>query len=621
MGGWLTLIGDVPDFLSRLNKFKNIFSVEGVPELRIETSEEIPGIKNIAWSWNKDYVPDVYIKTKKNCLLILCGVVTDFGDYGSSPSEQDQAAKKVFELWIEHGEKVIGQLNGSFSCLFYDSKKNQASLYTDRFASRSIWLTEENGVWIIGNFPSAIASIKKYTPKIDPVGLWSLFHTGRHVGIHGLYSGVNALMAGEKADLSPGFKKTSKWWERKYLPENGLSPSEWGNRLAKALVNSANRYKNVCKSHYLFLSGGLDSRITAAAFKKPLKTLTLCTNPNIESRIAFLVSKTIGLEHQTIVRSPYWYLETMNASALVSSGNYLNHHTHFIVPVKDKVSENPNAEYLLGDLLENFNKHYFNISDNRRLPFNPDKIHEIFNYVPSTIKDKYRVGIHFNKDIRKTLEEQYNVALKEYAKSLLDVSEDDADRFDTFLRWADVSTTYTYNMMTCMWPLAKERNICFDNDLNELSLKIPSDLRGKGILHKWTLYHLYKALLLIPEANSFLPPIFPKQLQQLSKKIRPKLGQARRSLAMKGNNKPILTTSGSWLLSHEMYRKDKQYREWIEDIIVDKNIFPQEIFDSKQIEETWREFIEGNINIKVEIEALISFGSLHKIIPCDGTAW
>lgn len=623
MGGWLSIVGDVPDFNTRLSKFKKIFSVEGVPSLRVEVDENTLGIKIIAWAWNNHFVPDVYVKKRDNHVLVLCGVVTDLGEFGPPLSTQDETALRVLQLWIEHGEKIIEQINGSFSCLLSDQKEKRISLFTDRFASRSVWTTEEDNVWIIGNFPSAIAIMKKHLPKIEPAGLWSLFHAGRHVGTHGLYSNVRALLAGQKAIISSNSKPViSQWRERRYQPEDKLSPIEWGHALADALKNSANRYKRVCENPYLFLSGGLDSRIAAAAYGKPLKTLTLCTSPNFESQMAAAVSKIIGLEHQTIIRSPYWYLDTMNAASLISSGNYLNHHTHFIVPVKDISSKDKEAEILLGDLLENFNKHYFPINIEQQLNFIPDNIENIlYSFDSYTIKNVKHVGIYFNENIRKSIEARYITALKEYAYSIMKVSENHADRFDTYFRWADVSITPTYNMITCIWPLAMERNLYFDNDLNDLSLKIPSKIRGAGILHIHTLRHLNKKLMFIPDANTFLPPITPKKLKNIAKTIRPILGNLRRSIIRKRKGEePVLKTSGSWLLLHEMYRKDLKYKQRIESIFTDKSIFPSEIFDLQQIGKTWEEYLRGNINLNFEVEALLSFGSLQKLITFNDIA-
>ena len=621
MGGWITEIGVESDFDGRLARFKKTFDVNGVPSLRVETHIHTNHARTIMWAWNRSRIPDVYVKeTDEGVIIVLCGVITDLGHFGPLPNNQESTASLALRLWIEHRDNLIEELNGSFSCLFYDPNKDEATLYTDRFASRSVWFTKENDVWIVGNFPSAITAIRKNNPKIDPVGLWSLFHTGRHVGKHCLYYNTHCLLAGEKAILSSASEAiVSKWRQRRYIPDRSLKPRDWGARIAKALQESSQRYKKVCARPYIFLSGGLDSRIAAAAFGEPLKSVSLSTAPNAETRLASIVSKVVGIEHETIIRSPYWYLNTLDAAALISTGNFLTCHTHFIVPASDIASQNPDAEFFLGDLLENFNKHYFSLPDGNSLTYNPQNMMGILHScVPYSIRDTHRLGVHFRKEIRKNIEKIYRDALEDYAKSLVDVSEDDADRLDTFLRWADVSVTPTFNMITCLRTLAGERNIFFDNEVNEISLKIPSMVRGAGLLHRWTLHYLNRILTLIPDANTFLPPVFPKSFGILTKKIRPTLGRIRRGIVPKSKSKPVLKTSGSWLLTHEMYRKDPQYRKRIENLIVDENVFPSEIFDFKQIKNTWNEYLAGNISLHFEVGALLSFGNLHRMVLCNG---
>lgn len=620
MGGWITLFGDISDFDHRLRKFRETFTVEGVPNLRVEVYEDSPEMKTFCWAWNIHKVPDVFVEKQGDSLLILCGVITNLGQFGPPSPTQHQTAKHILELWLKHGEKVIEELNGSFSCLFFNQKTKQVSIFTDRFASRSVWMVEERRTWIIGNFPSAVASVQRNKPKIDPVGLWSLFHTSRHLGGHGLYHNIHTLLAGQRAVLAPGHKASiTRWWERKYQPENHSSPVEWGQNLAEALITSARRYKKVSKSPYLFLSGGIDSRIVAAAFKRPLKTLTLCSAPNTESRIASLVSKTIGLEHQTIVRSPNWYLDTMEASALISSGNYLTSHAHFIIPAKDISAQYPNASFFLGDFLESLNKHYFHVPKDNNFYFSPKWVPYLLRTcVPFIAKNFAWPAQIFKEHIAEHLQKYWIDVVQDTAQKVLDVSEDDHDRFDTYLRWIDVSVTYTYNMITCLWPFAGERNLFFDNDLNELSLKIPAELRGAGILHKWILYNFDRKLLLIPDANDFLPPFFPNSSKELVKKIRPIVGKLRRKLHQLKGSEPVLRTSGSWLLLHEMYRKDPRYKELIENIFTDKTVFPSEIFNLEHIKKIWEKYLAGNINLHFEIEALLSFGTLHKLIPFNG---
>jgi hypothetical protein len=620
MGGWITQTGETSDFKVRLARFEKIFSVDQVPHLRTEIHIHSNRAKTILWAWNQFLIPDIYVEdTDTKVSIILCGAVTNLGHFGPLPENHKATASMVLKLWIKHRDNLIKELNGSFSCLFYEANRNEATLYTDRFASRSIWFTKENGVWIIGNFPSAINAIKKNNPKIDPVGLWSLFNTGRHVGKHGLYHNTHCLLAAEKAILPSASQATvSKWEQRKYTPDRSIKPREWGDRIAKALQQSSQRYKKVCSQPYIFLSGGLDSRIAAAAFGKPLKSITLSAVPNTETRIASVVSKIAGLEHKRIIQSPYWSLNTLDAAALISSGNHLTCHTHFIVPTCEIASQNPNVEFFLGDLLENFNKHYFLSTPGYNLSYKPENMMEILHsYVHYSLKDTQRLGVHFRKEIRSSLEKIYKEALESYAMSLMDVSDDDADKLDTFLRWADISVTPTFNMITCLRPLACERNICLDNEVNQISLEIPSKLRGAGKLHKWTLYHLNKILTFIPYSNTFLPPVFPNSIGSFIVKARPTLGKIRRSFVIKSRNLPVLKTSGPWVSMQEMYRKDSRYKGKIEEIIND-SIFPGDIFDISRIRKTWEEYIAGNINLHSEIDAILSFGTLNKLLPCSG---
>ncbi|MEI6614658.1 MAG: asparagine synthase-related protein, partial [Chrysiogenales bacterium] len=466
MGGWVAFVGQVDDFQARVDRFRKVFSVENVPALKTEVIEISRSFRVLLWAWNKHHIPDVYVqKNEKGDALILCGVITGTGSFCNFDPDQEITSRNILERWSSANDFPIEQLNGSFSCFFFNSRKNEVVSFVDRFASRSVWTYKENNIWIAGNFPTAIAACLKETPKIDLAGLWSLLHYGRHIGKHGIFEAMHCLLAGQKALLSPDKElMVSNWWERRYRPEKGVSAKNWGKRIAAGLRVSAERYKKVSPNPRLYLSGGLDSRIAAAAFGKPMKTVTLCTQPNAETKNAARIARTLGLTHKIIFRSPYWYLDSMDAASLISSGNYLNHNTHFIVPTIDMADSDPEETFFLGDLLENFNKHYFNIPKGKKLSFNPETIEEdLYQMIPSTVKDRNRWGIHLNPKTKNKARKSFSIALREYSKYTASVSDSPGDQFDSLLRWADVSTTYTYNMLTCLWPFACERNLCFDN--------------------------------------------------------------------------------------------------------------------------------------------------------------
>jgi hypothetical protein len=622
MGAWITLIGQYLDTAEKLRKFQSVFSVEGVPTLYVQEIEhKKQTARTFLWGWGNNGENDLQIVEDGNQVLLLHGVITGMGKYGNAPDYPRDTALRVLKLWKDYNQDVINELNGSFVCQFYNKESGELKIFVDRYASRPLWYTEEKNGFLVGNFPSAIAVMKTNPLMINPAGLWSLLYTARHVGNQGLYKDFYCLMAGQKLFRdSRGSLTVENWWRRKFHPQEGISDREWGKLLAEALKQSAVQYMKRCTKPYLFLSGGLDSRVAAAAIGKPLHAISLCTMPNAETNIASYVSKVLDIEHGIIVRSPYWYLDTLDAASLISSGNYLSVNTHFIVPATVIARQEEQAQFFLGDLLENFNKHYFRNIETSLPKFDPETIEDFWrtSNIAATVKDFERMGTFFRQDLRSGFREMYGAVLKGYARSVCDVSDDDGDRYDTFFRWANVGITYTYNMLTCFHPIAEERNIRFDNKLDDLFSTIPSHVRGRGRLHKWILFSLNGTLSFIPNVNTFLPPIMPESLGSFAKKVRPYIGQLRRKGMKLFTEKPVLNTSGSWVLLHEMYRKDTRYRTRIEDILFNSDSFPEEIFDQQEIKKTWEEFIKGNIDFFHDVKALLSFGALQRLIPADG---
>lgn len=621
MGGWIILFGDITDLESRLLNFRRVFEIQDFQKLYLEINKRSNEIVSLAWAWRNSGIPDVSITTNGNKeVLLLCGAITEIGNLKRNGG--GYSAKDVLKVWKEQGESFVGTLNGSWSLLFSNNIEKKVTIFVDRFASRSAWISRDKNLWIIGNFPSPIATMRKSPINFDAASLFSLFHSTRHIPGQGLYKEIFPLNAGEKITLErDGRYILSKWWKRVYRPANGISTSEWGHRLGYALRKSAENIKTTAPDLHLFLSGGLDSRIVAAATGRPLKAITLCNLPNMETRCATMVAKTIDIEHQVIIRSPYWYLDSLDAAALISSGNNLVAHTHFINPVKEIESRSNGSCFLLGDLLENLNKHYFSVQPKGPFRFCDSEIPSFLrNHVPGVNKNPARLLNLFQEKIRDGLMGCWEDAVRDSAKLVMDVSDDGRDKADTYLRWVDISVTYTFNMISCIWPFAGERNIFFDNELNDLFLTIPSEVRA-GVIHPWILWHLNKLLVFIPNANNFLPVFAPKSLQELAKRWRPKLGLLRRGILSRFKSGPLKETSGSWPLTYELYRKDKRYANRIGGILKDEIAFPDDIFDRNGIQNAWKTFVAGDNQRLLEIDALISFGSLNKLIPASGIVW
>lgn len=622
MGGWIVVSGETEHFDNQIRNFKKVFTVDGVPPLNVEITSYDKDLHIVLWSWSKPPVPDIVVSNEANGseVMVLHGVITDLGRFGPAEDEQSVIGSTILELWNKYGRALIPELNGSFSYASVNAHDKSVTLFTDRFASRSVWFSKENNIWYVGNYPAALAAIRRTRPHLDAVGLWSLFATSRHVGAHGIYNEIKNMKAGQAATLHHGgICEISQWYRPRYYPQNGVSPREWGERIAQALDASAKRLCSASPEAQLFLSGGLDSRIVAAVLRGMVRTHTLCSQYNMETRIAAQVARKLHINHQTIVRTPHWYLDTFYPAALIGGGNYFTKHAHFIIPTQQICGSNANASFFTGDLLENFNKHNFHLSNETQFSFIPERIPDIFHKVLSYCHSNPIVLRRlFRQEVVERIYASWRQALVDTSKSILGTSEDSRDCLDTLCQWDNISYFPTNMMLKCIRPLSAERNLMFDNDIVELYLEIPADTRGAGTLHRWILWHLRKSLLLIPDANFWVPPIVPKSWQNLTKRIRPVIGNARRKIESMYHKGPSVKTEGSWDLLHERYRKDEKYIEFIEDCLSDPDTLPPEIFNSSEIEICWREFINGNLTRHYEIDALMSFGLLHKMIPTSG---
>lgn len=628
MSGWLLITNHGGGFKNQVDKFKKAFSITGSPPLQVKIIELGQGNALLSWAWSshQGHFPDMiaYLNDSKKRLILIEGAVTDLGAYGPADTNQVLTAKKISDLWNTGGKDILAELNGSFSIVIFNVPDKETVCITDRIASRCLWYSKEKDTLYFGNFPSTIAIFRKEI-NLDGAGLWALLATSRPIADHSLFYEIRSLQAGQIGYFdSSGKKSVIDWYELRYQPEKNVSANEWGEKIASGLKESAHRVVNYSSPPYLFLSGGLDSRIAAAAFGSAVKTLTLTTHPNMNSRIAEKVARKLDIQHKTIIRDAYYYLDSMTAAALVSSGNYSITHAHFINAVIEITRENQNASFLLGDLLENFNVHYFKpgvVNDLHHMNVPVEDLPGMFNKLYSySYQDFNEIEGLLNPGIAGQCRQNWSDELMALAKRVSLVSERQEDVLDALFRWYNNNFCPTNLMYDCMKPFAEVRNLMFDRFMIDLVLRVPAALKTRGILHRKVLKYLDNGLLFIPNANFWLPPIVPEVMNKITSKIRPVLGNLRRKIIAigKGKTSPIAKTEGSWHMSHEWYRKDPAYKGFIQSILFSNKAIPGEILSNKMIQNYWNEFQAGDISKTFIIDVLLVLGLIHQRIPARG---
>jgi hypothetical protein len=416
----------------------------------------------------------------------------------------------------------------------------------------------------------------------------------------------------------------TRWRTDRYEPEQRTA-EEWGEAIGETLARSAERLVAVTPNPKLFLSGGLDSRLAAAALMRSTTAVTLTSSGNNGNvRAARRVAERVGARHQVIDRADDWYLEAFPAAALMAGGNYALSHAHYIAPVRLIRASEPDASFLLGDMLENFNKHYFK-ANGQRPAFVPARIPQLYPRLYSyTHPEPARLGRLFRPGVAMAAEEAWRTELIEFSETLRDVSDDDGDRFDALFRWSNCGLCPTQLMLKCIRPLASDRNLMFDGEMLDLYFRVPASMRGAGSLHVATLRHFGMGLTRIPDSNDWLPPGAPAPLKRAARRIRPVLGRWRRRLhRLHRPSGAVVATSGSWHRLDEWFRRDERHREFVDSLIRDDACWPDEIFDRGAVAGVWRDFLAGGRPTEratvFELHALIAFGLLQRQIPTYGT--
>ncbi|MDP6435836.1 MAG: hypothetical protein QF790_05465 [Gammaproteobacteria bacterium] len=627
MSGWF-YIGRSDNCAERVAALRSRFSIAGVPGFNIRQVCDEPDAAVYCWMWkdNPDWADfDAATDAEKQTTLILDGYISDTGCYELNHDPDQGIAAGLLHLWLQHGERLIPELNGSFSLTLIDHRAGSTSVITDRWCSRPVWHGTDNGCLLLGNFSSVVATLFTGSLHIDKAGLWSLLAGHRLVAEKSLYREISRIGSGQLLNFADiASPRSRRWFDLDYRPDAQPSADDWGVEIAAAMRASASNLAST-RTTNLFLSGGLDSRIAAGALGEGTRTTTIISQANLSSEIAERVATTVGSQHRTLYRDDNWYLSAFNAAALIAGGNYNVHHGHFFqaVPRLDTV---PGETFILGDLAENFNTHYCQLG---RAVVSKLKPGEVAGYYATMDKYTHKKPEQLKQVFRPAVADDLQASWKEefdkVAVASFRVADDPRDAMDALFRWYDNCFCPTNMMLECIRPVAGHANIMFDNALFDLVQRVPADIKGRGILHRKILKHLDRRLLWIPNSNFWLPPGFPRWMEkanvQVRRRLRPAVHGLRKIRPRRGQQQGggINTSSpGSWHVMHKWYWHDPAHVNFLDELISDESAFPAGIFDRSALRASVDAFRAGDVNRHFELYPLISLGLLNQQIPTAG---
>lgn len=213
----------------------------------------------------------------------------------------------LLHSYAEWGEDCVKHFNGQWAFALWDARHQKLFLSRDRLGKRPLFFTVSGQAFLFASEVKAIFAHPQVARSIDPVGLDQLFTFWSTQPPRTIFSGINQLPPGHSLTVQDGRLTVTQYWDLDFsesldnVPVSGLE-----EHLLELLTDATRLRLRSDVPVGAYLSGGLDSSITAALAKEfnreKLRTFSVeFENPEFdESHFQQQVVERIGTEHHSI---------------------------------------------------------------------------------------------------------------------------------------------------------------------------------------------------------------------------------------------------------------------------------------------------------------------------------
>ena len=215
------------------------------------------------------------------------------------------AGSWLVHLYEEEGDQFFEKLNGVFSGLLIDKRRNRAFLFNDRYGLARIYFCETKNATYFASEAKALLRILPELRAFDEEGVAQFLNYGCTLEWRTLFRGVQLLPGGSLWSFESG-----NCHKRKYF-----SPETWESQptlTAEAFeAEFEETFKRILPRYFessskigISLTGGLDGRMIMAC-RPPDEKLICYTfdgkkGETLDARLAVKVAKACSLEHRIL---------------------------------------------------------------------------------------------------------------------------------------------------------------------------------------------------------------------------------------------------------------------------------------------------------------------------------
>ncbi len=210
----------------------------------------------------------------------------------------------LLRLYVIYGISSINKLNGMFAFAVYDKVERTILLVRDRMGVKPLYYWMRGESFAFASEVVALRELPGFPTEIDQEALGLYFRLGMVPEWTSIYPGLFKLGPGKwiKFHLDSGeVDGPVSYWDLPPIAEDeGKSEQEWVDEIESLLLDATHIRLRSDVSLGVFLSGGIDSGLIAAAAAKQVKGLTSLSigfagEPEDETALALSTARHLGL--------------------------------------------------------------------------------------------------------------------------------------------------------------------------------------------------------------------------------------------------------------------------------------------------------------------------------------
>ena len=422
----------------------------------------------------------------------------------------------ILRSYIEWKEASASRFNGMWAFAIYDKSENSLFLSRDRLGIKPLYYYFDGDNFLFGSEIKSIIASGLYKPKINLKGLNEYFTFQNIISNRTFFSDIYLLEPGHNLFLDLGKRSLIKkqYWDFQYAPGN-LNEEEYENKIRESFSRSVRRHLISDVEIGATISGGMDSSAIVSTVRSIIDRM--------KSFTGFFETGNIDLDDRAI--------SERDDARIIANRFNTDHYERRITP-QDVIDTLPSIIWHLEDPKVGMCYTFYTISQlvAQKVKVNlsgtgGDEAYAGYPWRYQVLNDKDYLNSYYHWWCRIADDnEKKDIFHAEHLKSI-DI-DDPRKQFDTIVNNAGniselnkllyfENKTFLHGMLVMEDKMAmafslESRFPFLDNEMIQLSMEIPDNMKYKNNIPKYMLKNAFKDLL--PEdiihkrKQGFTPP-------------------------------------------------------------------------------------------------------------------